>query len=71
MTPTTARRMHWTEEDYLRMEAQSPIKHEFLDGEVFAMAGAWTSALLREGDVTLSGLGGAISFGDVYLPPEA
>lgn len=40
MTPATARRMHWSEEDYLRMEAQSPIKHEFLDGEVFAMAGA-------------------------------
>lgn len=40
MSPSTARRMHWSEEEYLAMEAASPIKHEFLDGEVFAMAGA-------------------------------
>lgn len=40
MTPATARKMHWAEEEYLFMEAQSPIKHEFLNGEVFAMAGA-------------------------------
>ncbi len=32
--------MHWSEREYLAMEARSPIKHEFLDGEVFAMAGA-------------------------------
>ncbi len=32
--------MHWIESDYLAMEAASPIKHEFLDGEVFAVAGA-------------------------------
>jgi len=38
--PTTARRMHWTAQEYTAMEAASPIKHEFLDGEVFAMAGA-------------------------------
>lgn len=40
MTPGTARKMRWSEGEYLQMEAQSPIKHEFLDGEVFAMAGA-------------------------------
>lgn len=40
MSPSTARRMHWTEEAYVAMEAGSPIKHEFIDGEVFAMAGA-------------------------------
>lgn len=40
MHPSTARQMHWSEQDYLAMEAESPIKHEFLDGEVFAMAGA-------------------------------
>lgn len=32
--------MHWIEADYLAMESASPIKHEFFDGEVFAMAGA-------------------------------
>lgn len=37
---STARKMHWTASEYTAMEAVSPIKHEFLDGEVFAMAGA-------------------------------
>ncbi|MFO0624744.1 MAG: Uma2 family endonuclease [Polyangiales bacterium] len=40
MSSSTARHMHWTEEAYLAMEAGSPIRHEFVDGEVFAMAGA-------------------------------
>lgn len=26
--------------DYLRLEAESPIKHEYIDGKVYAMAGA-------------------------------
>jgi Uma2 family endonuclease len=37
---SSARRLHWTEEDYLLLEAQSPTRHEFVDGEIFAMAGA-------------------------------
>ena len=40
MTVSTARRMHWTEQEYLAMENESPIKHEYSGGEVFAMAGA-------------------------------
>lgn len=40
MRVVAARRMHWTEKDYLAFENASPIKHEYLDGEVFAMAGA-------------------------------
>lgn len=40
MSVVAARRMHWTEQEYLAFENASPIKHEYLDGEVFAMAGA-------------------------------
>lgn len=29
-----------TPDDYLHLEADSPIKHEYIDGDVFAMAGA-------------------------------
>ena len=36
----TARQMHWSEQEYLLLEARSAVRHEFLDGEVFAMAGA-------------------------------
>ena len=36
---TSARRLHHTYADYLRLERDSPIKHEYCDGEIFAMAG--------------------------------
>lgn len=36
---TTARRLHHTYADYLALEAESPVRHEFLDGEIYAMAG--------------------------------
>jgi Uma2 family endonuclease len=29
-----------TPDEYLKLEAESSIKHEYIDGEVFAMAGA-------------------------------
>ncbi len=35
----SARRLHHTYADYLVLERSSPIKHEFCDGEIFAMAG--------------------------------
>jgi Uma2 family endonuclease len=35
-----ADRSYLTPEDYLTGETQSPVKHEYHDGEVFAMAGA-------------------------------
>lgn len=40
MSVLAARRMHWTEQEYLAFENASPVKHEYLDGEVFARAGA-------------------------------
>lgn len=38
MSPT-ARRLHYTYADYLALEDESPIRHEYLDGEIYAMAG--------------------------------
>ncbi len=40
MSAVAARQMHWTEEQYLAFENESATKHEFYDGEVYAMAGA-------------------------------
>ncbi len=36
---TSVRRVHYTYADYLALEEGSPIRHEFLDGEIYAMAG--------------------------------
>ena len=35
----TARRLHYTYAEYLALEDESPIRHEYLEGEVYAMAG--------------------------------
>ena len=34
-----ARRPHYSLEEYLRLEERSNVRHEFFDGEIFAMAG--------------------------------
>ena len=40
MTRASVRGMHhYTYQDYLALEAASNVKHEFLDGEIYAMAG--------------------------------
>ena len=35
----TARRLHYTYVEYLALEDESPIRHEYLEGEIYAMAG--------------------------------
>lgn len=37
---TAAEQPYWTPKDYLAFERTSDQKHEYLDGEIFAMAGA-------------------------------
>jgi Uma2 family endonuclease len=37
--------------DYLQAEAQSPIKHEYIDGQVYAMAGASDSHVTVAGNL--------------------
>ncbi len=36
---TSARRLHYTYAQYLALEEESSVRHEFLDGEIYAMAG--------------------------------
>ncbi len=35
----SARKVHHSYQDYLRLEQESLVKHEFCDGEIYAMAG--------------------------------
>jgi Uma2 family endonuclease len=50
---TTARRVHYTYDQYRQIEDASPVRHEYLDGEIYAMAGgtpehaALAASLLR------------------------
>ncbi len=46
-----AHQYHMSEQDYLHGELQSQIKHEFIDGEVFAMVGASSAHNLISGNV--------------------
>ena len=36
---TSARRLHYTYAQYLSLEEESSVRHEYLDGEIYAMAG--------------------------------
>lgn len=36
---STARRVHYTYPEYLALEEESSTRHEYLDGEIYAMAG--------------------------------
>jgi len=37
--PTSARRVHYPYAQYLALEEESSVRHEYLDGEIYAMAG--------------------------------
>lgn len=51
---STARREKWTAQDYLAFERTSEQKHEFLDGEVYLMAGASANHNLIVGNIYAS-----------------
>ena len=36
---TTARRLHYSYQEYFALEEESSVRHEYLDGEIYAMAG--------------------------------
>jgi Uma2 family endonuclease len=36
---TTSRRVHYTYDQYVALEDESSIRHEYVDGEIYAMAG--------------------------------
>ncbi len=36
---STVRRVHYTYTEYLALEEESSVRHEYLDGEIYAMAG--------------------------------
>jgi Uma2 family endonuclease len=36
---TSSRRLHYTYAQYLSLEEESSVRHEYLDGEIYAMAG--------------------------------
>ena len=66
-----AERVHgplWTVEQYLEMERQSPIRHEFIDGYVYAMAGGTQRHVERSGaDVCVSGAQRTVAGSDIAL----
>jgi Uma2 family endonuclease len=57
---STARRLHrYTYADYVAVELDSPTKHEFLDGEIYAMAGGTAEHAALAAEV-LRALGNAL-----------
>jgi Uma2 family endonuclease len=56
MMPALAHRLNYTYAEYLGFEASSNVKHEFLDGQIYAMAGGTPEhAALAAAVVTLLG----------------
>jgi Uma2 family endonuclease len=42
-TPVKSEKIYYTPEEYLELENQSEIKHEYLDGEIIEMTGGTTN----------------------------
>lgn len=68
---------HLSADEYLQLEAESPVKHEYIDGEAYAMAGASDvhvtialnlATLLRS---HVRGTGGRVYISDVKARIEA
>jgi len=59
--PTTVRRVHCTYAEYLALEEESSVRHEYLDGEIHAMAGGSPDhAAIAMDDVDRDGLEDAV-----------
>jgi len=59
---SSRRRVHYTYAEYLRLEEESPIRHEYLDGEIYAMGGGTPEhAALAAAVIRLLGAGVAPS----------
>lgn len=43
--------IYCTAEEYLQMEKNSPVKHEYIDGEIYAMAGATDTHVTIAGNI--------------------
>ncbi|MBF2075129.1 MAG: Uma2 family endonuclease [Synechococcales cyanobacterium C42_A2020_086] len=48
---TAAQPPHLTPDDYLQLEARSPVKHEYINGQVVAMAGASDAHVTIAGNI--------------------
>lgn len=81
---TAAPQLRFTFREYLRVDAESSVKHEFLDGMILAMVahderridvfsrneGSWNLRTARAGErVALDGVGCVLDVDDVYRDP--
>jgi Uma2 family endonuclease len=66
-----------TPDEYLHMEAQSPVKHEYIDGQIYAMAGASDPHVTIAGNLFallrshVRGSGCRVYISDMKVPIEA
>lgn len=53
--PSPARRVHYTYAEYVALEDESSVRHEYLEGEIYAMAGGTPDHAARA-SVTVRGV---------------